>query len=349
MIKIYKYLLFVLLCTFLSSCEGKTELEEEGIEGSTVCVFSNTIEVSASDNIVIPSTTAPVLWEGSYTNNTVKINFTKTLDIDGSSETLNFVFNKVEGCLQIARGYEFYNGGAGDVSAITEVAILDTKIKNWEIDENFSGQIIYRDHHDKLVKELNFWLEFTTEDYSPENTTKTYFADCFADKLPIDIDLDNDGTIDYSLISEETIDFANEPNFVFYTIKLVSTDESINEILSPKGVSIPFPVIFEPPFSSENTRKYDANKFNSEDVRNALDVFYEFDEPYERYNFFLQNNLTYKSEFDNDKDDYYAVNLIRNNENFYGWIKIDFNALACELEIVDTFLNTNANEHVFVD
>ena len=129
----------------------------------------------------------------------------------------------------------------------------------------------------------------------------------------------------------------------------MSTDESINEILSPKGVSIPFPVIFEPPFSSDNTRSYAANKFNSVDVRNALDVFYEFETPYENYNFFLNNNLTNKKEFDNNIDDYYAVKLIRNNENFYGWIKIEFDAINCKIAVLDTFLSPNADEHFNVD
>jgi hypothetical protein len=344
--KIYKYLGLFLCCVILTSCEG--EIVTEGIEGTTICNFSD-IEVSASDNVVIASATDPVIWEGSYTDTSVKISFTETLNNDGASETLNFVFNKVENCLQIDRGYEFYNGGASDISAITEVSILDTKIKDWEIDEKFSGQIIYRDHHDKLIKELNFWIVFSTDDYIIENTEYAYFADCFADKLPINIDLDNDSITDYTILSEEVVDFANNPNFVFYTIKLVSTDESINEILSPKGVSIPFPVIFEPPFSSDNTRSYAANKFNSVDVRNALDVFYEFETPYENYNFFLNNNLTNKKEFDNNIDDYYAVKLIRNNENFYGWIKIEFDAINCKIAVLDTFLSPNTDEHFNVD
>lgn len=107
-------------------------------------------------------------------------------------------------------------------------------------------------------------------------------------------------------------------------------------------------MLFEPPFSTENTRSYAANKFNSLDVKNSLDVFYEFNAPYESYNFFLQNNLTYKKQFENTKDDYYAVNLIRNNQNFYGWIKVDFNALTCEIKVLETYLNSNAEEHIYV-
>lgn len=344
--KIYKYTIITLLFVIICSCG--TETRTEGIEGTILCDRSN-IEVSETDNVVIKNTSNPVLWVGSYTDDTVRINFTKKLNNFGASETLNFVFNKIDDCLQIDRGYEFYNGGISDINAITQVYVREVYIKSWEIDKNFSGQIVYRGHHDKLIKNLNFWIDFTADDYVIEDMNYSYFSDCFASKLPIDIDLDNDGTTDYSILAEEVIDFANRPNFVFHTIKLVSKDETINEILSPRGASIPFPVIFEPPFSTNNTRSYAANKFKSVDVRNALDVFYEFEPPYESYNFFLQNNLTYKKEFDNNKDDYYAVKLVRNNENYYGWIKIDFNALNCEIEVLETFLNPNPNEHISLD
>lgn len=341
----FKYLTIFIFFSILCSCEQNKSIE--GIEGTIICNTTN-ILVSESDNIVTPSTTDPVLWEGSYTDTSIRINYTKKLDNHGASETLNFVFNKIGDCLQIDRGYEFYDGGSGDVSAITQVYILEFYIKDWEVDKKLTGQIVYRDHHDKLIKTLNFWLDFTTDDYTVEDTNYDYFSDCFTSKLPIEIDLDDDGTTDYSMIYEEEKDIGNRPKFSSYTIKLVSTDETINEILSPR-VSVPFPVIFEPPFSSENTRSYDANKQNSVDVRNALDVFYEFEAPYESYNRYLQNNLTNKKEFDNSKEDYYVVKIIRNNQNFYGWIKVDFNALNCKVEVLDTFLNTNPNEHISVD
>ncbi|WP_339884823.1 hypothetical protein [Polaribacter vadi] len=344
--KIYKYITFPVFFIILISCETKNT--EEGIEGAIFCNLYD-LGLSDSDNIITPSDSNPVVWKGNYSDNTVKISYTKDINKFGVSESLNFVFNKIDNCLQIDRGYEFYNGGFGDVSAITQVYVLKVTIQDWELNEKLSGQIIYRDHHDKLVKTINFWVEFTADDYFIEDTNYTYFSDCFGDKLPIDIDLDEDGTIDYTIIAEEEVDFANNPNFVAYNIKLVSTDESINEILSPKNVSAPFPVIFEAPFSTENTRSYAANKFNSAEVRNSLDVFYEFEAPYENYNFFLQNNLTYLKEFRNTIPDYYAVKLIRNNQKFYGWIKMNFNALNCEIEVLDMYLNPNANQHINVE
>ncbi|MBU3010011.1 hypothetical protein KO506_01175 [Polaribacter vadi] len=344
--KIYKYLTLILLLSILYSCD--TVNTEEGIEGTILCDLSD-IGVTASDNVVVLDNSESAIWQGSYSDNSVRINYTKDLNDNNTTETLNFVFNKIDDCLQIDHGYEFYEGSTADISALTQVYVLEVSVQDWEIDEKFSGQITYRDHHDKLIKTLNFWVDFTIDDYIAEETNYTYFSACFADKLPIEIDLDKDGTTDYTLLADEVIDFANTPNFVAYNIKLVSTDEEINEILSPKGVSIPFPVIFEPPFSTEDTRSYAANKFDSADVRNSLDVFYEFDAPYENYNFFLQNNLTYKKEFANDKDDYYALKLIRNDENFYGYIKLDFDAINCEINILETYLSETAEEHISIE
>lgn len=341
-LKIYYFILIPLFF----SCTNKTALEEIGKE--IICSSSN-FTIEASDNIVIPDANNPVVWNGSYSDTTVKISFTQNLGVDNETETFNFIFNKIEGCLQINRGYEYYYGSYAGVSALTEVDILELQITEWEVDTKLTGKIAYLDHHDKEIYNRNFWVEFTEDNYILESTEFNYFSECFLNKLPINIDLDNDNNIDYQIIAEEIRNTGNTPAFTEYTIKLISVDENINEILSPKNVNIPFPVIFEVPFSSENTRKYDANRFNSADVKNALDVFYEFDTPYENYNFFLNNNLTYQKEFANSIDDYYLVRLIRNGNYFYGWIKINFKALDCEIDILNTFLNPNPNENVSVD
>lgn len=328
------------------SCSTKTTLLEP--EREIVCTSSN-FSVDPSANIVIPDTNSPVVWEGSYTETTVKISFTLNLGVDNETETFNFIFNKVGECLQINRGYEYYFGSFAGISALTEVDILELQITEWELDKKLTGKIAYLDHHDKEIYNRNFWVEFTEDNYTIENTQFNYFSDCFANKLPIDLDIDNDNVVDYQFIAEEIKNTGNIPAFTENIIKLVSVDETINEILSPRGINPPFPVIFEPPLTSENTRKYDANRFNSLDVRNALDIFYEFESPYENYNFFLNNNLTNKKEFENTIDDYYLIRLIRNSEYYYGWIKVDFNALDCHLAVLGTYLNTVPNQHINID
>lgn len=343
--KTFKHITFIALSFLLWSCNDSLN---ESVEGSIIC---NTTEVvvSESDNYVHKKTLEPVQWKGSYTTNNVQISFTETVGIDGETETMVFVFTKVDDCLQLDRAFKYYYGSYGDISAVTQMYLLEVYINEWVKDKKFNGQIIYRDHHDKLIYTHNFWIEFTEDNYEAEKTNYTYFADCFLDDLPIDIDLNNDGNTDYTLNYEELRDTGNTPQYNAYTIKLISTDETINEILSPKNSSIPYPVIFEPPFSSENTKKYDANKHNSEDVRNALDVFYEFDAPYEDYNYFLQNNLTNKKEFANKKDDYYVVRMTFDGNSYYGWIKVDFSATNCYIEILDTYLNPTPDQHISVE
>ena len=328
------------------ACEQRLILNETK---DIIACSSPNFEVSKDDNIVIPDASNPVLWKGVYTKNTVEIGFTLRLGVDNETETFNFVFEKVDDCLKIIRGYEYYYGSFVGISAITEVDILELQVNEWVVDKKLTGSIAYRDHHDKEIYNRNFWVEFTEDDFRTEQIDATLFPKCFSEKLPIDVDLDKDGNIDYKIVASKEANATNNPAFSSYTIKLISVDETINEILSPKTVKAPFPVIFEPPFSSENTRSYDANRFNSADVKNALDVFYEFEKPYENYNFFLNNKLTYKRTFLNNIDDYYLLRLVRNNSYFYGWIKIDFNALDCKLEIIDTYLNTTANEHIYVD
>jgi hypothetical protein len=337
--KLYKYISLVLFLSLLSSCG---ESLSEGIEGSVICDITE-IEVSESDNIVIPDNTTPVLWKGSYTDTTMNINFTKDVGTDGETETMVFEFTKVNGCLQLDRGYKYYYGSYGDVSAVTQMYILELYINEWVVDKKFTGQVIYRDHHDKQIYTYNFWVEFTTDDYEVEDTNYTYFSDCLINKFPIDIDVDKNGTTDYSIVYEEYRDTGNSPHFNSYEIKLVSADEENNKILAPRSGSAPYPIVFETPFATVDTKEYSSG------LKNTLDIFYEFDAPYEKYNFFLNNNLTYKNTLKNNKEDYFLVKMYFGDKKFYGWIKFEFNAPNCEIEIIETFLNPIETKNVSLE
>ena len=344
--KIYKLIVFIIPFIIICSCTGNPTTRI--IENIVVC-SGYEINVSALDNIVIPNNSNPILWEGKYNKTSVTISFTQNVDNDGETETYNFVFDKIGNCLKLNRGYEYYQGSHAGISALTKLEVLEFYIKDWEIDKKITGQIIYRDHHNKQIYKRKYWIELTENDFEEEETNYTYFPECFSNKLPTDIDLNSDGIVDYKIIAEENRDEGNIPAFTSYAIKLISTNETINEILSPKNAKIPYPVLFEPPFSSQNTKNHNVNNLNAKDIKSALDIFYEFDTPYESYNFFLNNSLTYKNSFTNNLEDYYLVKLIRNNQSFYGWIKIDFNALNCQIDVLDTFLNSNANEHVAIN
>jgi hypothetical protein len=337
---LFRNFIYFFFISILCSCEEI--IVSEGIEGIIVCNTSN-LATSESDNIVIPDATEPILWEGTYSDTSVKISFTKKVGNNDETETFIFVFNKVGNCLEIARAYEYYYGSNFDVSAITEMPIFDLKIKDWEIDKKFTGQITYRDHHDKQVYKTKFWLEFTEDDYEIEDKTYTSFSNCLENKLPINIDLNKDGNTDFILGYEEESNTGNTPNFSSYTIKLVSAhDDDSNLILSPKKDSSPYFIIFNPPFSSENTIKYHTG------VKNTLDVFYEYEAPYQDYNYFLNNNLTYSQILEDNKVDYFLIRMTISDKHYYGWIKLNFQATSCSFNIVETYLHDVENEHIYI-
>lgn len=336
-----KIIFFFFLSTFLFSCEKPSPITSP--EDKIVCSTSN-IDVNKTDNIVIENNDETVLWKGIYTDTFVKINYTKSVGSDGETETLAFVFNKIGNCLQIDRGYKFYEGGLFDESAITKMDILKVSIKDWIINKKITGQLTYLDHHDKKTYELKFWVEFTEADYKIENTDYTFFSNCIGNNLPLDIDLDKDGKADFILGYEENKNTGNTPNFSTFTIKLSSTkDDDTNLILSPKKDNSPYFILFKPPFSSENTIRYKTN------VKNTLEVFYEYDAPYQNYNHFLSNKLTYSENLQDNKDDYFLVRMTISGKHYYGWIKFQLKTNSCTIAILDTYLHDVEREHIYVN
>ena len=107
--------------------------------------------------------------------------------------------------------------------------------------------------------------------------------------------------------------------------------------------SSPYTIIFETPFSSENTRQYFVG------VKNTLDIFYEFESPYENYNYFLSNNLTYKNILQNDLPDYFVISKDIGGIEYFGWIKFILDTSTCEAEVLFAYLETNPNTHVKVN
>ncbi|WP_334057332.1 hypothetical protein [Polaribacter sp. P097] len=306
------------------------------------CVNTD-ISISEADNIVVPHATNPVVWEGSYNDDTVTISFTTPVGTDGETETKAFIFDKKDDCLTKNRAYEYYNGENVDVSAVTEMEVSEFYIKEYIEDEKFTGYVVYTDPHDKITYSKKFYVEFTTDDFKVEITNFLLFEDCLLDKLPIEIDLNSDGIVDFNLTYEEVNDVGNRPRYNQYTIKLTSTFEDQNKILSPIKNQEPYFIVHEPPFTSENKTQY----ING--VKDALDIFYEYEAPYQNFNYFLDNTLTYSSTLKNNIDDYFIISMSLNNEIYYGWIKFTVNTQNCEAAILDTFLSTTADEHVSVN
>lgn len=335
----FRIIILFIASSLLFSCKSTISIEEE--EELVSCSKSD-LNISKQDNIISNDATNLVVWKGNYSDNLATIHYTSSAGLYGETETYNFVFSKQENCLKVARAYKYYDGKNDDISAITEFQITDLQIQDWEKDKKFSGLITYTDPHDKNTYSKKFWVEFTENDKVEPPTNFIFFNDCFGSKLPLEIDMNNDNLIDFKLDYEILKDEGNKPKYDRYGIKLISTSASQNKILSPEKNQGPYSVLYEPPFTSENKRQY----FNG--VKNELDVFYEFEEPYQKYNFFLNNKLTYKPFFENNIDDYYIVSMTIDDKLYYGWIKLTFNSKNCEVQIVDTYLHPIANEHISV-
>lgn len=336
----FRTLFLIISFGILFSCANKNNLEE--IDTSIKCNDSS-LQISENDSIAISDTSNPVIWRGFYDSNSVEIYFTKNVGSDGETETFTIVLSKIGTCLKIERAYKFYNGKQVDISAITEYKIIDFSIKSWEIDNLLQGNITYIDSHDKKTYTRKFWVKLTPKTIENEPLKKLFFSECYGSKMPINIDVNKDNSTDFRLTFEEIKDTGNKPNFSFFTIKLVSTNAITNQILSPIRSNSPYIVIFEPPFSSENTKQY------FDGVKNELDVFYEFKAPYEKYNYFLSNTLTYREILSNNLKDYFVISLIIDGKTYFGWIQFQLDTASCKVEIVETFLNSTPNEAVFVN
>ena len=343
----FRILLLIFITFIFNSCGSKETTEDEIIdiieEQTTTNCSNSTITITESDAIALPDATNAVYWKGTYNETSVKIGYTKQVSSDGETESIYFVFNKVNECLTINHAYKYYNGNLVDVSALTEVNISNFYIQDWETDTKFSGVITYIDPHDKSTYTRKFWLTFTTNDYLENTNEFESFSDYFSSKLPIEIDVNKDNTIDFNLEYEEIRNNGNQPSYSEFQIKLTSSDTVINSILSPKTSSSPFGIIFEPPFTTEDARKHTTN------LKNTLDIFYEFNAPYEEYNYFLNNNITYKQTLNNTKDDYFVVSMILNGQEYFGWIHFKLNTSLSNVEVIETYLNTNAYEHINVN
>ncbi|MAD98060.1 MAG: hypothetical protein CMB99_12105 [Flavobacteriaceae bacterium] len=329
--------IFVFMSLLIYSC-GNTEIDlpDDNPTNTTSCPVSD-ITIFPGDSIAVNSLTNPIYWEGTFTDTTVEVHFTEVVDSNGETETLFFVFEKNE-CLEIDRVFKYYDGKNFDTTNITEAEVLDFGIQDWTEDELISGFVTYIDPHDKRT----YSRKFRTRLFAKLPTTPLSFNDCIGQKLPIEIDLNSDGVADFSFDVETIEDVGNKPTYNEYKVVLKSNSNN-NEILSPIRNSEPYFVVFEPPFSSQNTQQYFGG------VKKALDIFYEFEAPYEEYNLFLNNNLTYSEILNNNLPDYYLVSMVINGELYYGYIGFRFSSTDCRLNVLDKYLHNVPFEHIQVN
>lgn len=339
-----KILTFLFIICFCISCStsNTSEIIDNNSTNGLAC-FTTDISISKADNVVIADAINPITWKGSYNDDSVTISFTRHVSADGETETKAFIFNKTTDCLTKNRAYKFYNGENVDVSAVTAMDLSELYIKEWVNNKKLSGLLVYTDPHNKITYSRKFYVEFTLDDFQAEFTNFTIFEACIGANLPIEIDMNSDGITDFKLTYDQEDDIGNTPKFKKYTIELETTSIYKNKILSPIKNQEPYLIVHEPPFSSENKIHYPSG------VKNALDIFYEYEAPYQNFNYFLDNTLTYGSTLNNNKEDYFIISMALNNLTYYGWIRFNLKTSNCNVEVLDTYLNANANEHVSVN
>lgn len=333
------FLLAIFLVVF--ACNPTIEEEDDTIPlNPDNCTSALELSITEDNMIAIEDETNPIYWEGNYSDSSVRLSFSIPVGTDGESETFYFLFQKTENCIAIDRGYKYYDGGVADISAITAMEIKQLFIQEWREDEFLAAEIIYTDPHDKLTYAKKAWVNLeTTEDNS---NSVLLFESCLGNQFPVDVDIDNDGNTDFIFDVERIDDIGNNPKFSSYAIILKSANLDENQILSPINTREPYSVLFEPPFDSRNTRQY----FNG--VKSELDIFYEFEAPYDEYNFFVSNQLTYYENLNNAIDDYYLIKKVIDNQEYYGWIQFRLKVDQCDFELLDTYLSDTPNEAIFV-
>lgn len=139
-IKPFTLLLIICLTISCSTSETSEVIDNWPID-AIECVTTD-ISVSEEDNVVTPHATNPVVWEGSYNDETITISFTTPVGNDGETETKAFIFDKKDDCLTKNRAYEYYNGENVDISALTEMEVPEFYIKEWVVDEKLTGFVV---------------------------------------------------------------------------------------------------------------------------------------------------------------------------------------------------------------
>ncbi|PQJ77708.1 hypothetical protein [Polaribacter porphyrae] len=333
---IFRIISVFFLIVVSTSCSSSPEKEDIEDTNDTINCTTTDINITELDSIVIHNSN-PSIWKGSFSDNEIKIQFTTIIGVDDETENYTFILSKVNNCLKKERAYKFYDGKLVDVSAVTEMDILEFYVKDWEVNTYFSGLIVFRDPHNKRLYSKKIWIDnFDAEEVTSQNLV---FDDCLGVKLPIEIDVDEDNITDFILGFEESRNIGNTPKFNTYTLKLISTSTK-NKILSPIKNTEPYTIVFQPPFSSENTKQYFGG------VKSELDIFYEYDTPYENYNYFLSNNLTYRGILQNNTPDYFVISKEIDGKEHYGWIKFELDTSNCVASVLFAYLNSNPETHV---
>ena len=286
-------------------------------------------------------------WNSRYSDDTLEIIFQSCCPNGGNPfYQYGFVFKKLGDCLSIDYGYFQDFNDTDELKNIKNIQVLSFKMQNYIADRHISGKINFRNHNDQVIEyefyvDINSSNSFNFDALAPSKTT------CIDQIAGEQIDIDNDGTADFELKTQDLL--YNNPDASFYGVAIVPLND--NAVLKASSNAVPV----EPPFTTENKSAISASGAQNNIWLN-LGILATHDTPLDRFNYWVydqyfryynSNNRT--SLFSNTTDDYIMVSVFKNGENHYGWLKLAVNFTTCTFSISDSYLNPNPDEHVSVN
>lgn len=352
MIKNY---LFLLVCSIaIISCT------KENLNTSS-CTIPNLGVTNQDTAVVTNGRVSP--WKVRYTETEIELYRTTIPQLHGEHDTIGYVFRKVTNlrglntCLEFSYGYRHGTGAYGNIDigktvSITKAPVYSYQIQQWVENERLVGQLVVPTNLFGGITTLKFWVEYDEDDYYEYENNTPSASECIDPFVPIHIDINNDGVNDFSF-KNEVLDYSSAN--IFNLSRKINSFKVIplnnNSILYK--VPLDFSnLVFEPPFSTQNASETQMPHFTN----NTLAILEEFEPPYDRFDYWHFHNVSihyYHPDhpqygFANDIDDYILVKLEKDGQYYYGWIKLLVKNHECVFEVLETYINPVANQHVSV-
>ena len=306
-----KYFTLFTLIIFLGCLENSVE--------EIIPCETHDLGVSSESNVVYyhPNPLFGV-WLGEYSDEYVVIKFTNEHGFHGDRTTFTFKFKKINGCLEFIDAYRLFRSYY-DPTFVSHLDVSDVKIQEWIVDSHLSGEITFENQGQPVTQK--FWVEFTPDAIYEEPIYTQSFEGCIGTELPMKIDLNNDNVDDFSIDfsvyeSDSTIPFK------VFDVSFQSFDQN-NIILARSTSFATSSLLFNSGSSSDSGQA-------SQPHDRSLFYYIDFARGYKQYNSWVSGPYLHT---DFTLDRYIIVKMNLNGQDYYGRIKIYFDALSCTLYI----------------
>ncbi|NIK92148.1 hypothetical protein GZ212_08285 [Mangrovimonas sp. CR14] len=331
--------IFILSCSKDDSIVLEDQICEMQFVDLGITEESDHIEVQ-----IFPGLVESLSWEVNFTDDTLLLFYDYPAGDEGYINT-TFKFKKKSDCILFDYGYtaqidavDFDWGGIFESTATYEIIVQE-----WIPDEKFVGRLIATENG--TTSSYDFYVTLTDLDYiSIEDLNYISFDDCMGNVLPLEIDLNNDGTPDFSFDSEDIL--------VNYSTNQLSHLDSYLyfKALNPNNKVLGnfddfmFVVQSESTIQSSEAMVYEENEgvfgFYRDYTSNS-----QF--PYMLYNNWYENNIPIPiiSQYN-----YIFIRMEINGQPHYGYVRFSLDPfITCSLTIEETYLNPTPNEHITIE